>query len=472
MTLWDRVTQFFSLQPVLTGRDLETRAIDSFTDYPGLEEQLLAVQGLTPRPWRAASVKEALGVPSIFRAVSLISNTTGSLGVEAFRNGALLADTPKVVQRPDPFRTPRAFYRDTAYYLATRGEAWWWVGARDVDGQALSLIVVPPWEVEILDNDQDRLRPTIKWLGREMRREDMRQITFLPDGSGYRGVGPLQMCGAAISVSVESQEWAANFYASGGYPNIWIKKAGALGGGMHAFPGADESAEDAARSEAQRLKEQWVATPNNMPHVSDDTIEDIKQFDPNPQGAQMLDARRRQDAEAAQMFGIPGALLEYTASGASLTYQNVTEVYTQFVRTSLAPNYLEPIEQELSDLLTRSTVARFNVAGVLRADIKTRFDVYGIGIDKGILTPEEARQAEGMAPGNVEYAPVPMAPPQAIPNRVPPETRSSGEVRCDGMVTKRRAGVSRIEKCNRLLTKTGKLPDRCPRCKKEYAVAA
>jgi HK97 family phage portal protein len=470
MALWDRVREFFALQPVL-----EERAIDSFTDYPGLTEQLLAVQGLTPRPWRAASGKEALGVPSIFRAVSLISNTVGSLGVEAYRNGVLLnnENVPRIIARPDPFRTPRVFWRDTAYYLATRGEAWWWVGARDGDGNALSLIVVPPWEVEIIENDQDRLRPTIKWLGREVRREDMRQITFLPDASGYRGVGPLQMCGAAVSVSVESQEWAANFYASGGYPNIWIKAQGQLGGGRHSFPGAEEDEEDAARSEAMRLKEAWVATPNNMPHVTDESIEDIKQFDPNPQGAQMLDARNYQNGDAARMFGIPGALLEYTASGSSLTYQNVAEVYTQFVRTSLAPNYLEPIEQEMSDLLTRSTVARFNTKGLLRADVRTRYDVYAIGIDKGILTAEEARQAEGLAAGDIEFAPVPFPVPSAIPSRVPPEQRSiPDEIRCTGSIIRKRSGVPRVEVCNRLLTKNGRLPDRCPRCKKDYTAAA
>lgn len=468
MALWDRVTQFLSLRPVLT----ETRAIDSFTDHPGLTEQLLAVQGLTPRPWRAASGKEALGVPAIFRAVSLISNTVGSLGVEAYRKGALLSqeDTPVIVQRPDPFRTPRAFWRDTAYYLATRGEAWWWVGARTPDGNALSLIVVPPWEVEIIENDRDRLRPTIKWLGKEMRREDMRQITFLPDGSGYRGVGPLQMCGAAISVSVESQEWAANFYAYGGYPNIMVKYAGSLAGGTHAFPGSDDDEDTLALSEAQRFKEQWIATPPNTPKVVDEAVEDVKQFDPMPQGAQMLEARHYQNGDAARMFGIPGALLEYTASGSSLTYQNVAEVYTQFVRTCLAPNYLEPMEQELSDLLTRSTVARFNVKGVMRADIKTRWEVYEKAT--AVLGQEEAaqwaRREEGFAPGDVEFAPVPFAPPAAIPTIVPPEARAETEVRCDGMRLLR----NRIVPCNRKLAERPPFAGTCPRCKKVYAVAA
>jgi HK97 family phage portal protein len=428
---------------------LQTRAIDSFTDYPGLTEQLLRVQGLTPRPWRVASIREALGVPAIFRAVALISNTTGSLAVEAFRRGVRLEDdeTPRLVQRPDPFRIPRNFYRDTAYYLASRGEFWWWVGARDSDGNALSLIVIPPWEVTVTPTN-DRLRPTVKWLDREMRREDLRHGTFLPDDSGYRGVGPLQMCGAAVSVSVEAQEWAANYYATGGNPSV----------NLH-------SEVELVPDEAAELRNQWMQTPPNMPQVTSGPLslrENPGQK--NVAAAQMLDARMANNGDAARMFGMPGSLLEYASSGSSLTYQNLEGEFTKFVRACLAPDYLEPIEQELSDLLPRSTTARFNVKGFLRADIKTRFEVYSIGIDKGIMTAEMAQREEGIIAGDVEFAPVPFAPPAAVPSSLPINTRSAEPVRCDG--TRLLRGV--IRPCGKLLAEAGPFVGRCPRCAKQY----
>jgi phage portal protein BeeE len=107
------------------------------------------------------------------------------------------------------------------------------------------------------------------------------------------------------------------------------------------------------------------------------------------------------------MFGIPGHLLEYAVQGSSLTYQNIGEVGAELVRFTLAPGYLEPIEVGISDLLTRSTVARFNAEGIYRADIKTRFEVYQIGTGSGVLTIPEARKAEGLDPGGVETAPMP-----------------------------------------------------------------
>ena len=162
--------------------------------------------------------------------------------------------------------------------------------------------------------------------------------------------------------------------------------------------------------------------------------------------------------------------------GSSLTYQNVEGEYTKFVRTCLQPNYLEPIEQEMSDLLTRSTTARFSTSEVTRADIKTRASVYKdlveAGVEGGVAGQIVGFESLDPNPSNV--APVPVSPPQAIPTLLPPDiraARSSAELRCDGMTTKRRHGVSRIERCNRLLSMVGTFSGQCPRCKKSYTAA-
>lgn len=465
MGLIDAAKRFLTLEPMQP--TVQTRAIDSFTDHPGLTEQLLAVQGLNARPWRPASVRDALGVPSIHRAVTLISNTGGALTLEAFRRGAKLPDDerPRIIVRPNPFTTPRDFFRDTFYSMATRGESWWWVAARDADGVALSLIPVNPAEVTVREDPRDLRYPIVEWRGQRMRNGDMVQITLMREPGSLRGYGPLQMCGAAVSIAVEAQEWAANFYAAGGYPNIWIKAAGDLSGDED-----DPDDEDGATSEIRRLKAQWIETAPNTPKVTDEGIIDIKQFDPNPQGAQMLDARDHQNGDTARMFGIPGSLLDYKAPGSNLTYQNLEQEMTKFLRTCLIPNYLEPVEQAISDLLTRSTVARFHVDEVNRADVKTRYEVYEIGIRSGVLDPELAQQMEGIVPGDVETAPVPIAVPAAIPTSIPTRSRA-GEVRCTARTTKRRGGVTVLATCNRKLAEQGPFVGKCPRCKAVYQAA-
>lgn len=463
----DALRRFLTLDMPATEVGPVTRAgLSQWEDFPDLETQLAALHG-APRPWRMPSIMEALSVPAVFRAVSLIANTTGALSVEAFRHGVKLEpeDRPALVIRPDPFTTPRTFYRDTAYNIVTRGESWWWVAKRDPDGNPMSLLNIPPREVVVEEDPADRRYPIIRWRDKIMANRDMRQVTYLREPGALRGMGPLQVCGAAVSVAVEAQEWAANFFSSGGHPSILIKSAVEL----------DEA-------DATNLKSQWIDDYNNIPKVIDPGIEDVKELGQNAQGSQMLASRDYANGEVARMFGIPGSLLDYSTAGSSLTYQNLEGELTKWVRTGLWPNVLEGVEQELSDLLTRSTVARFNVDALQRADIKTRFDSYKVGIESGVLTPEIAQEREGILPGDVEQAPMPLAPPAAVPSAaaltramaaaVPTAPAQIAEVRCDGMHSKKRSGVAYLGRCNRLLSTTGSFVGTCPRCKKAYPAEA
>jgi phage portal protein BeeE len=452
---------------------VETRSAAPFSvsylpEYPSLQTQISTVTG-----WRRAhgygppTVAEALGVPSILSCVSLIQGTVGQLTAEGWRNGVRMAESPRIISRPDPESTPRDFYASSGFNMAAYGEAVWCIGSFDGDGLAQSLVVVPLKELKVEENPSNRRRARYIWgdgtpeqivstrwtpvnpTGRFVH------VKYMPQAGQLRGEGPLQIAGAATSVSVEAQQWAANFYRGGGYPSM----------NLH----SETELED---TEADELANAWANKPSNWPRVTSGDIE-AKEFGVNPQGAQMLDARTHQDGESARMFRIPGTLVEYNAAGSSLTYQNIGEVFTFFVKSCLQPLYLEPIENALSDLLPRTTVSRFNVDAFNRPDMKSRWEVYDIATR--VIGPEEAgqwaREREGLAPGDVEYKPVPFAPPAAVNSRMPIIRTAAVEIRCDGLVTRRRSGIVGMEKCNRLLTRTGVLPDRCPKCKKEYAAA-
>jgi HK97 family phage portal protein len=380
-------------------------------------------------------VDEALSVPAIWSAVTLIANTVGSLSMEAYRQGVLVTDatqTPRLIQRPNPFTTPRVFFRDTAFHLATRGEAWWWIPTRGSDGEALALYPIPPWEVTVEANQRDRTRPTIRWGNREMPNEDIRHLTMIGGRDG-RGIGPLQKCGSAMSVTVEAQAWAANFF-SGSLPSL-----------------IGTTDQDMDENELRALDEQWREKPPNTPRWLTNGM-DLKASPVSPENAQLTEARNHQVGEAARMFQMPGALIEFQMDGSSITYQNQQDIWSDFQRRCLSPNYLEPIEQEMTDLLTRSTTARFNLKQLLRADPKTRFEVHKTAIETGIYDAETAAREEGYAPGGVDFAPVPFAPPQAVPAPIP-IARSAApltDLRCDGCgwLAGRVAGRAEI-KCRR-----------------------
>ena len=147
-------------------------------------------------------------------------------------------------------------------------------------------------------NPDNRLEPEVTWLSKRMDNDDLRHITYLPDHSGLRGEGPLQMCGAAVSVSVEASQWAANFFV-GSIPSII---------GSTDF--------DIGPDEAAVLDEQWNEKPGNLPRWLGNGIK-VEDFQVDATKAQMVETRRFNDGQAAVMFGIPGSLLEYSMPGSA-----------------------------------------------------------------------------------------------------------------------------------------------------------
>ena len=262
----------------------------------------------------------------------------------------------------------------------------------------MSVIPAPPWEITS-SRRPTGLRPIIRWGDRIVPNEDMRQIQYLPGRNG-RGFGPLQKLGAAVSVAVESEQWAANFF-SGSLPSV-----------------IGTTDQDMTGDELDAMDQQWMEKPPSLPRwlTNGLTMSDAP-FD--PEKAQLRDVRDANVGDAARMFNIPGALIEYQMPGSSLTYRNDETIWTDFQRRCLSPHYLEPMEQEMSDLLTRSTVARFNLDQLLRASAKERAEINAINIASGIYTAEYAAMREGITPGGVDFAPTLPALPQAVPTSLP-----------------------------------------------------
>lgn len=82
-------------------------------------------------------------------------------------------------------------------------------------------------------------------------------------------------------------------------------------------------------------------------------------------------------------------------------FNNVSQQNEEFYRDTLQST-LSMYEMELTfKLLTEKEVDsgyffEFNVDSILRSDLKTRYEAYGIGIDKGFLMPNEARRKENL----------------------------------------------------------------------------
>ena len=372
--------------------------LDPSTDYPDIDAQLFMRQraqtaSLVP------TIREALGIPAVNRAVTMLATIGATLDLNAYRAGERLDPEPQLTQRPTRGKTPGWFTRQSIFYMATRGELIWLVTERYAeDNSPASVVPVNPEAMQSdfdgVSHDWKRTTPDGKQVG--YNPNDVKHVTLLEDPATGRGLGPLQLCGAALNVAVEADRWAARYFSGGGMPSVFLSATGILAG-----------------DEPQKIKDQWLNDPPNMPKVASNITPTV--LNSNPEQAQLVGSRAHSRGDVALMFGISGRLLEAPVSGTALSYTNVGDLATELVRLTLAPYYLEQIEQAFSDLLPRGQTARYDVEGFQRADAKTRWQIYEIAQKLGVMDAEQIAEKEMIELPAQPAQPAPQALPTALP---------------------------------------------------------
>jgi HK97 family phage portal protein len=115
--------------------------------------------------------------------------------------------------------------------------------------------------------------------------------------------------------------------------------------------------------------------------------------------AQFLGTRKFQNEEVCRMFGVPPALI-FVDSG--IKYSNFEHQQIMFGQHCVMP-WAELAEQVFThQVLLASDRAvmrfKFDLAGLYKADMKTRADYYDKMVRNGVMSINEAREAVGMNP--------------------------------------------------------------------------
>lgn len=118
---------------------------------------------------------------------------------------------------------------------------------------------------------------------------------------------------------------------------------------------------------------------------------------------QFVQQRQLSTAEIARVFRVPGRMLNAPSGDDSMTYANVEQAALEFVTWGLRP-WLVAIEQAITsdtDLCRGPNVyVEFLLDALLRADSKTRAEIYAIALDpvKGYMSRAEVRRLENLDP--------------------------------------------------------------------------
>ena len=331
----------------------------------------------------------AFQVNAIYSAVSLISDTISTLPVGSFirRDGSRypFRPTPSWVTKPDVDTTKEAFWGAIIVSLLLDGNAFVRVYSND-RGQIVNLNVLNPHHVKIKRNGIGRIMFEIE-DNKEMLSSE--EVIFIPDvvrPGKLRGVSRVDALKTNWGLAIALENYAATFFGSGTQTS-----------GVIEFPGNLTAEQAKALQEGFDARHKGWGKAHRTGIISGGakyvptSVENDK--------AQFLDSRRLAVEDVARAFNIPPNLLGVQGS---FTYSSVEMNNQAFVTHTLRP-IVQKLESAFSPLLSRepggeTAFIKFNLDGLLRADVNTRMSAYSTGLQAGFLTINDVRRLEDLRP--------------------------------------------------------------------------
>lgn len=341
----------------------------------------------------AVSVETAITVPVVYDCLKVLSDTIGTLPFGMFQR---VGDGSKrredrhplmaVFRDPGDNRTSVEFFQQMVWDLATEGNAYFEIrsGAR---GFADSLLRMEPSSVTVERLSDRSVRYKFREAGRPERilsDEAVWHIAVTPLISGLVGRSPIDAGREAIGAAIALQDYGARYFQNDATPPYVLK-----------HPSNFKDAES-RKNYLKAIKRWWGGENRHSPGLLEHGVEPEKLGVTN-EASQFLETRKELAIEITRLWHMPPHKVGILDRA---TFSNIEQQSLEFVIDTLLP-WIRLIEKSIEKHLILNPdrfLFEFNVAGLLRGDIKTRFEAYAVGRNWGWLSVNEIRALENLNP--------------------------------------------------------------------------
>jgi len=386
-----------------------------------------------------------LSSSAFWAGIRLISESLSTVPLHVYR---MTPDGERRVERghpvddliytaPNPEMTAQEWRSQMMAALILAGNSYHEI-IRDRGGRIRQLWPLSWYRVELKRAQDDSLYYQISTTGLDDV-VDRQTVAILPSDQvlhlrgfnvrGLLGESRVAKLRETIGITLATEAFGASFYGSGTTLSGVLEHPGELSEAAQKRLKASWDARHSGLSKSHRiaiLEEGMKFTPISVP----------------PEAAQFLETRQFQVQEAARALRLPPHMLGDLSRA---TFSNIEHQAIEFVTHSLRP-WASILEQRMQlSLLTPQERAqgyyiRHNLEGLLRGDIRTRYDAYAIGRNWGWLSVNDVRALEDLNPieeGDVYLQPMNMVEAGA-PGEVPlQEAEESDIVRTKPMQSRR-----------------------------------
>lgn len=368
-----------------------------------------------PAAGQPVTVDRALQLPVVWDCVNVLSDTAAALPLHFFlRQGERrtnLDDMPLAMFLRDQFELRKQQVLD----LALTGN---WFGLKlDINrGVPGSIEWIPTEEVTVQRAPNGIVRYKVHDSGGQTRVYVEGEVWHIKRPpllqAGLVGMSPIEAGKEAISAALAVQDYAARFFANDCTPPFVVE-----------MPGSFKNDAD-RESYLQALKRWWGGARRHSPGVLEFDAK-LNRVGVNNEEAQFLETRKELGFELTRLWRMPPhkvGLLD------KATFSNIEQQSLEFVMDTMLP-WLVMIEKSIRrDVLTgvKDVHADHNVAGLLRGDLKARYEAYGQARNWGWLSVNDIRALENMDP--IAGGDVYLQPMNMVPAGTPPQVKAQAQV--------------------------------------------
>lgn len=370
----------------MLGNLFEQRAISYQTLFANGEDFELQTQAST-----VVNADTVFKINAVFSAVSLISDTISTLPIDCFirRDGARFPFRPKPswVSKPDIDTSPIAFWSANIVSLLLDGNVYVRI-FRDGQGNIVNMVVLNPAKVTVTRNGVGRVMYRYAGESKLLSADEILHIPDLVKPGEIKGISRIEALKENWGLALALESYAARFFGQGASTQGVIEFPGNLTPDQAKALSEGFDARHKGFRKAHKTGVLWGGARYNKTSVDNDA-------------AQFIDSRRMAVEDVARAFNIPTHLLGLPGTN---TYSSVEQNNIAFVVHTLRP-IVQKLESAYSPLLNivqggEQAFIKFNMDGLLRADVQSRMQAYSTGLQSGFLTINDVRRLEDLTPQN------------------------------------------------------------------------
>lgn len=364
----------------------ETRVLSGAPWQPWLDPwQKFDIGGpVHPSRSGAGGTDGALALQPVYSCVRFIAEGVGKTPVVQYRD----TGTRKVRMPPGPFiAKPSNYLRPFDWRVVgmtsvlLHGMAYALITSRDGYQYPTSAEWLPPELVTVVDTSPfNPMKATFYYAGRPVPREDLFIIRGLSVPGRTEAISPLRAFQLLIESGHNALEYGTGWYRSGGFP-------------PGVFKNTQYEVSDEQSAEIKGRLVRAIRRHEPLVHGSD---WDFSPITVPPNEAQFIESMQLNATQIASVYGVQPRRAG-GVHGDSMTYSNV-EMDAISEVTDTLDSWLVRFEEAYFDALPRPQMAEFDRDARIRHDIRTRFDVYRVARDIGIMNVDEIRDLEDREP--------------------------------------------------------------------------